>query len=273
MELIDIGVNLAHDSFDADRGAVLEAARHAGVAQMVVTGSSFASIGRALELVHSHPGQLFATAGIHPHHATELPPARAAELQSLALQPGIVAVGECGLDYFRDLAPREAQRSAFALQLELAARLRKPVFLHQRAAHADFVAMLTEHRAGLAGGVAHCFTGGARELEAYLELGLLIGITGWVCDERRGVALKMLLKDIPAQRLLLETDAPYLLPRDLAPKPASRRNEPKFLRHIAQVVAQARAQSVEELAAASTAAARALFALPPARAPGLAEDE
>ena len=133
--------------------------------------------------------------------------------------PTFVAVGECGLDFFRDYSPRDAQRRAFAAQLELAAEVGKPVFLHQRDAHEEFVAMLAPARASLAGGVAHCFTGGPAELDAYLELDLYIGVTGWVCDERRGAALRAAVPRIPLDRLLVETDAPYLLPRDLEPKP------------------------------------------------------
>jgi TatD DNase family protein len=184
------------------------------------------------------------------------------ELEELARQPEVVAAGECGLDYFRDFSPRPAQREAFHHQLELAARVGKPVFLHQRDAHEDFLAILREHRRTLVAGITHCFTGGRPELIAYLDLGFAIGITGWICDERRGAHLLPLMKEIPADRLLLETDGPYLLPRDLSPKPASRRNEPAYLPHIAAVVARARGESVERLGQSSTAAARALFSLP-----------
>ncbi len=145
--LIDIGVNLAHDSYDADRDAVIARAQAAGVVQMVITGSTLASTQRALALARAHPLRLFATAGVHPHHASELTAQRAVELEDLARQPEVVAVGECGLDYFRDLSPRDAQRQAFQRQLELAAKLGKPVFLHQRDAHADFAAILREHGA------------------------------------------------------------------------------------------------------------------------------
>ena len=259
--LIDIGVNLAHDSYDADRDAVIARAQAAGVVQMLITGSSLAGTQRALALARAHPLRLFATAGVHPHHAAELTAQRAAELEDLARQPEVVAVGECGLDYFRDFSPRDAQRQAFHRQLELAARVGKPVFLHQRDAHADFAAILREHGAAWRG-VAHCFTGSGEELACYLQLGLAIGITGWICDERRGAHLAALMPQIPAERLLLETDAPYLLPRDLKPRPASRRNEPAYLRQVAAAVARARGESLEALARSSSAAARALFGLP-----------
>jgi TatD DNase family protein len=260
--LIDIGINLAHDSYDADRDAVIARARAAGVTQMVVTGSTLASTAQAIALARAHPGRLFATAGVHPHHALELGAERLAELEELARQPEIVAVGECGLDYFRDFAPREAQRQAFHRQLELALRIGKPVFLHQRDAHADFAAILTEHAPHWRG-VAHCFTGAAPELDNYLQRGLAIGITGWICDERRGAHLAALMPQVPPERLLLETDGPYLLPRDLKPKPASRRNEPAYLPQVAAAVARARGEPLESLARSSTAAARELFRLPP----------
>lgn len=262
MELIDIGINLAHDSYDADRGAVLARARAAGVVQMIVTGSSEASTRKALALAREHPRELFATAGVHPHHARDWNEGMRAAIRELGAAREIVAIGECGLDYFRDYSPRAAQRDALAAQLSLAAEIGKPVFLHQRDAHADFTAILREHVPRLRGGVAHCFTGDAAGLDCYLELGLAIGITGWICDERRGRHLLPLVSRIPADRLLLETDGPYLLPRDLTRRPASRRNEPAFLAHIAAAVARARGESVVELARSSTAAARIVFGLP-----------
>jgi TatD DNase family protein len=259
---IDIGINLGHDSFAHDRQPVLERARAAGVVQMIITGASAAGTLQAMALAREDAQHLFATAGVHPHHATELNAELLVQLESLAQQPEVVAVGECGLDYFRDFSPRAVQRRAFHEQLQLAARVGKPVFLHERDAHDDFVAIVREHRATLAGGVAHCFTGTAEQLRRYLELDLAIGITGWICDERRGAHLLPLLRDIPADALHLETDAPYLLPRDLAPRPASRRNEPQYLPHVAAVVARARGETLEQLAASATAASRKLFRLP-----------
>lgn len=259
--LIDIGINLAHDSYDADRDAVIARARAAGVVQMIVTGSTLESSERALALARAHPGQLFATAGVHPHHAAELTEAALSQLEQLARAPEVVAVGECGLDYFRNFSPPAAQRAAFERQLALARRLGKPVFLHQRDAHADFSALLAAQGASWRG-VAHCFTGDAAQLEQYLGLGLAIGVTGWICDERRGSHLLPLMPRIPAGQLLLETDGPYLLPRNLRPKPAARRNEPAYLPHVAQTVAAARAETLDALAVSTTRAARALFELP-----------
>ena len=155
----------------------------------------------------------------------------------------MVAVGECGLDYFRDFSPRDLQRRAFGWQLELAAATGKPVFLHQRDAHDDFIAILREHRVSERG-VAHCFTAGEKERDAYLELGLHIGITGWINDERRGLHLREVVKGIPADRLMIETDAPYLLPRDIRPAPKTRRNEPTYLPYVVRAIAAARGEPV-----------------------------
>ena len=260
-ELIDIGVNLAHDSFDADRDAVMQRAADAGVRQMIVTGASEDGTTRAIGLARAHPGRLFATAGVHPHHAADLTPEALARLKALAQDPAVVAVGECGLDYFRDFSPRDLQRRAFGWQLEIAVATQKPVFLHQRDAHDDFLAMLREHAPRLAGGVAHCFTAGGPERDAYLELGLHIGITGWICDERRGRHLLELVREIPRDRLLLETDSPYLTPRDMKPQPKARRNEPAFLPHILKAVARALGRAAEEVADETTRNAKVLFDL------------
>jgi TatD DNase family protein len=270
--LIDIGINLAHATYDGDRAAVIERARAAGVMQMIVTGSSPESSARAVDLARTHPGTLFATVGVHPHHAGELTAEVTSELETLARDPVVVAVGECGLDYFRDFSSRAAQQQAFHRQLELAAHLGKPVFLHQRDSHDDFAAILREHAAAWRG-VAHCFTGAGEELACYLDLGLAIGVTGWICDERRGTHLLALMPRIPRDRLLLETDGPYLLPRTLRPKPASRRNEPAYLPEIASAVARARGETLASLALSSTAAARALFQLPKEPGPASARRE
>jgi TatD DNase family protein len=263
MELIDIGANLAHDSFDVDRDAVMARAAAAGVVQMVITGSSEEATRGAIELARAHAGILFATCGVHPHHAADLTVGTLPALQTLARVPEVRAVGECGLDYFRDFSPRDLQRRAFGWQLELAKAADKPVFLHQRDAHDDFIAILKEH--GITRGVAHCFTAGEKERDAYLEQGLHIGITGWINDERRGHHLRDVVKGIPANRLMVETDAPYLLPRDIKPAPKSRRNEPHYLPYVVRAIALARGESAEAVAAASTATAREFFGLPVCR--------
>lgn len=258
--LVDIGVNLSHDSFDPDRAEVLARARAAGVSRLIVTGSSLESSEAAVSLARSDPA-LFATVGVHPHHADELDAASVPLLAALAGQPGAVAIGECGLDFYRNFSPRERQEAGFRLQLELAIQTGLPVFLHQRDAHERFLAILDECKPGMPPGVAHCFTGGPRELADYLDRGLYIGITGWLCDERRGDALREAVRYLPRDRLLLETDAPYLLPRDLEPKPRTRRNEPMHLPHVLKALARIMDVPAEQLAEASTRNAEALFGL------------
>jgi TatD DNase family protein len=262
MDLIDIGANLTHDSFDEDRGAVIDRATKAGVSRLVLTGSSERSNREALQLARSRPGELFSTAGVHPHHASDYTDAVHDSIQSLLDQEEVVAVGECGLDYFRNFSPRDAQRAAFVRQLTLAVESGLPVFLHQRDAHEEFVELLTPALPNISKAVAHCFTGEEAELRAYLDMDLYIGITGWICDERRGSHLQDVVGLIPENRLMIETDAPYLLPRSLTPKPSSRRNEPAYLREVLRVVAAARGQSEEEVAAATTRTAEEFFALP-----------
>jgi TatD DNase family protein len=261
LDFIDIGCNLTHASFAPDRDEVMARAQQAGVRRQIVTGSDLASSRQAAALAALHPSRLWSTAGVHPHHAQSFADSQRGELLELLELNRVVSVGECGLDYFRNLSPPPAQRSAFIAQLEIAAQSRKPVFLHQRDAHADFLAILKDFRASLAGGVAHCFTGGRAQLEDYLGLGLYIGITGWACDERRGLALRDAVPLIPEGRLLLETDAPYLLPRNLIPQPKTRRNEPAYLPHIAAEVARLRGATLESVAAAATRNAAALFAI------------
>lgn len=269
MQLIDIGVNLTHESFDRDLDAVLERARAAGVVQMVVTGASREHSPLALELARRHPGFLYATAGVHPHHAVEYTDECDAEIRALQAHPEVVAVGECGLDYNRDFSPRPAQRKAFERQLQIASDVRasdgerKPLFLHQRDAHDDFIAMMKNFDGRIGAAVVHCFTAERRELFDYLDRDWYIGITGWLCDERRGEHLRELVKHIPANRLMIETDSPYLLPRTLKPMPKDRRNEPAFLSHIVEELARDRGETVEVTAANATAAARAFFRLPP----------
>ena len=261
MQLIDIGANLTHESFRRDLGAVLERARKAGVERMAVTGASRESSVRALELAREHPGILYATAGVHPHHAGDYGSETDALLRNLARESEVVAVGETGLDYFRDLSPRPAQRAAFEKQLAIAVDLHMPLFLHQRDAHSDFLALLKAARDRVPAVVVHCFTDERKALFDYLDLDCHIGITGWICDERRGTHLRELVREIPANRLMLETDAPYLLPRDIRPQPSDRRNEPMYLAHICAAVARERGEEVEVTAANATAASHAFFAI------------
>jgi TatD DNase family protein len=260
--LVDIGANLTHSSFEPDLEAVLARARAAGVVQQVVTGASRDGAIAAHALAQQYPGELYATAGIHPHHAVEYSEEAGLLLRTLLREPNVVAVGECGLDYHRNFSPRPAQLRAFEAQLEIAADVGKPLFLHQRDAHADFLACLKQVEGRIGPLVVHCFTGTRGELHDYLDRDWHVGITGWLCDERRGAHLRELVRDIPAARLMVETDAPYLLPRNLLPMPSHRRNEPMYLRHIVEELARDRGEAYADTAAATAATARAFFGLP-----------
>ncbi len=262
MELIDIGCNLTHDSFDRDRAEVIEAAVAAGVSRMVVTGASAQGSKAALELARKWPDRLFATAGVHPHHASDFDEQTDALLRKLCEHQKVVAVGETGLDYFRDISPRDAQRDSFERHIQIAIDTGLPFFLHQRDAHEDFVAILKNHRDRLNEVVVHCFTGNRQELHECLDLDFYIGITGWICDERRGTHMKEYLQDIPQDRLMIETDAPYLKPRNLRPKVKSHRNEPRLLPWILGTLAACRNEHPQALAEATTRNAERFFRLP-----------
>jgi TatD DNase family protein len=259
MELIDIGCNLTHDSFDADRDEVIEAAFQAGVTRMIVTGASASGSQAALQIANKWPGQLFATAGVHPHRASAYDNETDSLLRELATQAAVVAIGETGLDYFRDFSPRKQQRSSFERQIQIAIETGLPFFLHQRDAHDDFAAILREYRDHLNEVVVHCFTGSKAELYECLDLDCYIGITGWICDERRGTHMKEYMQDIPTNRLMIETDAPYLKPRNLRPKIKSHRNEPRLLPWILGTLAACRNENPEALAKATTANALKFF--------------
>ncbi|MBJ7223440.1 MULTISPECIES: 3'-5' ssDNA/RNA exonuclease TatD [unclassified Brenneria] len=259
--MFDIGVNLTSTQFAKDRGQVIARAKQAGVRGMLVTGTNVDESRQALALALAYPDYCWATAGVHPHDASRWQASAAEQIYRMAQSDPVVAIGECGLDFNRNFSPPEQQEQAFSAQLALAAELSLPVFLHCRDAHARFITLLTPWLSKLPAAVIHCFTGNRSELEECLSAGLMIGITGWVCDERRGLELRALLTDIPADRLLLETDAPYLLPRDLTPKPASRRNESCFLPHIVRQVAGWREEDAAWLGQKTDENARRVFQL------------
>ena len=259
--LIDIGANIAHDSFDDDRDEMMQRAAAAGVDRIIVTGSSDDSNVRAAELAATSPGVLYSTAGVHPHHASDYSDESDALIRTLIQKDAVVAVGECGLDYCRNFSPRADQLAAFERQLEIAKESGLPVFLHQRDAHDDFIELLEPALPDLSRAVAHCFTGEGESLREYVALGLYIGITGWICDERRGKHLHDIVDIIPDDRLLIETDAPYLMPRTIRPRPKSRRNEPMYLTEVVRVVAEARGQTEQHVAEQTTANAVRFFGL------------
>ena len=262
MDLINIGCNLTHDSFNEDRHQVIERARDAGLVQIVVTGASEKGSRAALELARNYPGELFATAGVHPHLASEFTDGTEQTLRELSSHEEVVAVGETGLDYFRDISPRDVQRKVYQTQLQIGIDTALPLFLHMRDAHEDFHAILKEHRSHLEQVVVHCFTGNREQLHDYIELDCYIGITGWICDERRGTHMKEFLHDIPIDRLLVETDSPYLKPRNLRPRVKTHRNEPRWLPWIVGTLAAARGEDPDYVAARTTENARTFFGLP-----------
>jgi len=259
MQLIDIGANLTHPAFHGDLPDTLARAAGAGVGTIVVTGTSVQESTAALALSKAHES-IFCTAGVHPHHARDCDDTTIPALRVLAQQPKVVAIGECGLDFNRNYSPHPDQEKWFAAQVELACEIRKPLFLHSRDAKDQFVSAIGQFKT-LPPAVAHCFTGEKDELHAYLDLGLYIGITGWICDERRGAHLLQLVRDVPADRLMLETDSPYLTPRTMRPQPKARRNEPAFLPHVLKTVARALGKPPEQVAEETTRNARAFFGL------------
>ncbi|KTB76888.1 hydrolase TatD [Pseudomonas syringae ICMP 13102] len=265
MQLIDIGVNLTNASFASQRQAVLDRAYAAGVEQLVVTGTSVEGSEHALQLCHERDEsaqRLFCTAGIHPHSASDWTGDTEKQLHALLKENRVRAVGECGLDYNRDFSPRPQQEKVLEAHLAMAVELQLPVFLHERDANQRLLEILRDYRDRLPAAVVHCFTGERAALFSYLDLDLHIGITGWICDERRGTHLHALVGNIPRGRLMLESDAPYLLPRSLRPKPKNGRNEPAYLPEVLREVALHRGETQEDLARHSTDCARQFFALP-----------
>ncbi|MCC2607059.1 TatD family hydrolase [Planctobacterium marinum] len=252
--LFDIGVNLTNNRFNDDLQQVLARSKEAGVQGLLLTGTSEAESAAALNICHNYP-DCWSTAGVHPHDAANVSENFIAQLRHLARDDKVLAIGECGLDFNRNFSPREAQLSVFQQQIELATELNLPLFLHERDAFDEQIKMLSA--VNRLRGVAHCFTGTPAQMQAYLALGLYIGITGWVCDPRRGQDLQEAVKHLPLERLLLETDAPFLTPKTLPGK--IRRNEPCYLPHIAETVADLKQISVEEVARAATHNAQTLL--------------
>jgi TatD DNase family protein len=257
--IIDIGANLTNQSLIQDLEQILQRASDVGIRTIVVTGTNLKESEKAVQLCTQHPQQLVCTAGVHPHHASDWTVDTANQIIQLAAQPCVRAIGETGLDFNRNYSPSQAQTEVFRQQLEIAIRLNMPVFCHQRDAHEPFLAILKEYRDQLPKVVIHCFTDTKAALFDYIDLDCHIGITGWICDERRGTELQDNVKHIPENRLMLETDAPYLLPRNLLPKPKSRINEPCYLPHILQTVAHHQGKSVKNLAAECLATSQLFF--------------
>ncbi|MGR4052003.1 3'-5' ssDNA/RNA exonuclease TatD [Kosakonia cowanii] len=258
--MFDIGVNLTSSQFDRDRDEIVTRAQTAGVTGMLITGTNLHESQQAQRLTQRY-ARCWSTAGVHPHDSSSWTEETAQAMRTLAKMPGVVAIGECGLDFNRNFSTPQEQERAFSAQLALAAELNLPLFLHCRDAHERFLALLDPWLDRLPGAVLHCFTGSAEEAQACIARGLYLGITGWVCDERRGLALREVVPMIPADRLMIETDAPWLLPRDLKPKPASRRNEPALLGHILTTVAKLRGEAPQALSTATDENVKRLFGI------------
>lgn len=253
LPLIDIGANLTSKRFRDDLDAVLERAKLNNIYKMILTGTDAETTKAAGELATKHPDFLYATAGVHPHHASDWNEDLASLIRKLANNENVIAIGECGLDFNRNFSTPEDQTLCFEAQLEIAVETKLPVFLHERDAHLRFLEILSEFAENLSSTVVHCFTGSKTELKAYLDLDCYIGITGWVCDKRRGEALREAVSYIPKDRLMIETDAPYLLPKNIKPKPKNGRNEPSYLPLVLQEIAQLREESEAEIAKLTTA--------------------
>lgn len=256
MPWFDCGLNLFSPQFNGEEQAIIQAAKAAGVEKLLLISSDLAETQRNLQFSLQHPC-CYATAGVHPHQAAHVESNWLADLTALLKTQAVVAIGECGLDFNRDFSPRAIQQHIFAEQLQLALRHDKAVYLHERDAFDTQVAILREQSPSR--GIAHCFTGNVTQLKTYLDLGLYIGITGWICDERRGQELQQAVNYIPRDRLILETDAPYLLPRTIRPRP--KRNSPALLPAIASEVARLTGRELEALAAETYANSCRLFQL------------
>lgn len=242
----DVGVNLTNARLQSRLESVLQRAHDAGVHNLLVIACNLAEAREACKLAETYP-ELIVTAGVHPHDAKDAPQDLQAQLREVAQHSAVVAIGECGLDFNRNYSPRDVQLNVFEQQLEVAAELQLPVYLHERDAFTDQYALLQKFAEEIPRKLVHCFTSGCSEVKEYLKLGCYIGITGWVCDERRGDALRKAVPVIPRERLVLETDAPFLLPRTLKPRPSI--NEPCWLPEIARVVAELRDESLADVAA------------------------
>jgi TatD DNase family protein len=262
MHWFDIGVNLLDRRFCA-RDVIARAAEQQ-VNQLCVISSNLEETIAAQAFVKNHNEQvgfqqLVYTAGVHPHHADGFSQDAIIQIKQLVSDKNMVAIGECGLDFNRNFSTQENQLRSFEAQLVCAAENKKTVYLHERDAFDDQIRLLREYLPSIPNAIVHCFTGSTRQMEAYLELGCYIGITGWVCDDKRGVDLQEAVKYLPLDRVLLETDAPYLFPKNV--KPRTKNNEPCLLPHVANKVADLKGIAVNQLSEVSLANTYKVFGL------------
>jgi TatD DNase family protein len=253
--LIDSHTHVDTDRFQHDRDTVIQAAIAGGVTRMVDPGCDLVSSQAALALAKAYPGIIFAGVGVHPHEATTYSEEVEAQLRALAREPEVVAIGEFGLDYFRMLSPRDIQRDVFCAHLRLARECHLPCIIHVRDAHDDVIELLHAHGQGLRG-VFHCFSGDIAQAEACLGFeGFMLSFAGPLT--KQGNALPDVARMAPLDRILVETDSPYLVPKPLK----VRRNEPLFVKHTAEKLAEIRGISLEEISQVTTANAIRLFGL------------
>ena len=258
--MIDIGANLTNKRFEKDLSLIIDEAITHGVSNIIVTGTDLTNSEAALSICNDH-SNLYCTAGVHPHDASSYNEDVHHALTLLLKNEKVVAVGECGLDFNRNFSTPDEQLQAFEQQLLLAKDCQKPVFLHEREAFDAQYPLIKKHRENINGGVVHCFTGSKQELLQYLALDLHIGITGWICDERRGKELQEIIPLIPDDKLLIETDSPYLTPRTLTGKRKKAKNVPANLGHIAEFIGQLRSQPAAHIKEITANNTRALFNL------------
>lgn len=259
--MIDIGINLTNKQFKGKAAEIVQRAQGAGVTNIILTGTSLQGSTDSLAYAKEYPEILYTTAGIHPHNAKSYDENIHNALYNLLQEEKVVAVGECGLDFDRNFSTKSEQIYAFERQLELAQEIGKPLFLHERDAHQDFKKIMEKYPDLIEKSVIHCFTGNRYNLQAYLEMGFYIGITGWVCDNGRGKTLQDAIKVLPLERLMIETDAPFLLPRNIHPKPNSRTNEPMYLPFVAKKLAALYSISEAELIEQTSATTKSFFSL------------
>ena len=261
--LIDIGVNLSNSRFNDDLEETLQRAKDANIGQLILTGTSILETEEVIRICEKFeqqfPKMLYATVGIHPHHANEYNSQALKKLGQLALHKNVVAIGETGLDFNRNFSTEAEQVKAFEAQLELASNQHMPLFMHERDAAKSQLEILHEYRDHFTQGVIHCFTGDRETLYRYLDLDLYIGVTGWICDKKRGNQLQSLVSSIPLNRLMIETDAPYLLPQNIPEKPKNKRNEPAFLPWVLREIANFREESLKTIAKETSANAKDFF--------------
>ena len=243
--LVDSHAHIQLSQFDRDRHEVLQRAQSAGIEQILVVGFDLKTSQQAVELA-MNTENLWATVGMHPHDATDLTDTVMDTFRQLADHPKVVALGEMGLDYYRDLSPRSAQKTAFERQLDLAEELDMPIIVHNREAYHDILPILRS-RKGRISGVLHCFSGDVEFMQKALDIGFYIGIGGPV-TYKKSDDLQTVAKQVPANRLLIETDCPWLAPQFRRGK----RNEPSYVKSVAERIAELRGTSIEEIGRITT---------------------